>query len=343
MGFSFWSIFDSDLAIDLGTANTLIYVKNKGILLNEPSVIAVRKTDYHVMAVGHEARGMWGKTPEEIMTVRPMKDGVIADFDLTEMMIKKFIQKIPVKRFIHPIMAISIPSGITEVERRAVKDSGEHAGAREVYLIEEPMAAAIGVNLPIEDPVGSMVIDIGGGTTEIAVVAMSGIVTKISVRIAGDEMNEAIVQHFKKKHNLLLGEMMAEQIKMDVGSANPYQTNERVPIRGRDLLTGIPRTVDVSSREIQDALEEPVRAIVEAVLLALERTPPELSSDILERGVILTGGGALLRGLDERLRKETNLPVNLAEEPLTAVVRGVGKILDELDKYKKMLNLRSRR
>jgi rod shape-determining protein MreB len=343
MGLSFWNWISNDIAIDLGTANTLIHIKGKGILLNEPSVIAVRKEDYQVLAVGHEAREMWGKTPEEIMTVRPMKDGVIADFDLAEMMIKKFIQKIQSRRFFHPRMAISIPSGITEVERRAVRDSGERAGAREVYLVEEPMAAALGVDLPVEEPVGSMVIDIGGGTTEIAVVAMSGIVTKISIRIAGDEMNDAIIQHFKKRHNLLLGEMMAEKIKMDVGSTRPFKDRHRVSVRGRDLITGIPRTEEVSSEEIQEALEEPVRAIVEALLLALEKTPPELSPDILERGIIMTGGGSLLRGLDERLRQETNLPVNLAEEPMTAVVRGVGKVLDAFDHYKKILNIKSRR
>jgi rod shape-determining protein MreB len=343
MGFSFWSLFDNDLAIDLGTANTLIHVKGKGILLNEPSVIAVRKEDYQVLAVGHEARGMWGKTPDEIMTVRPMKDGVIADFDLAEMMIKKFIQKVRVKRFFHPLMAISIPSGITEVERRAVRDSGEHAGAREVYLVEEPMAAAIGVNLPIEKPVGSMVVDIGGGTTEIAVIAMSGIVTKISIRIAGDEMNDAIVQYFKKKYNLLLGEMMAEQIKIDVGSVSPYKDERTISVRGRDLITGIPRNIDVSSIEVQEALEDPVKAIVEAVLLALEKTPPELSSDILERGIIMTGGGALLRGLDKRFRRETNLPIHLAEDPMTAVVRGVGKVLEDFDYYKRVLGLRMKK
>jgi len=342
MGFSFWKIFNSDLAIDLGTANTLIHVKDKGILLNEPSVIAVRKEDHHVLAVGHEARSMWGRTPEEIMTVRPMKDGVIADFDLAEMMIKKFIQKIQIKRFVHPVMTISIPSGITEVERRAVNDSGMHAGAREVVLVEEPMAAAIGVDLPIEEPVGSMVVDIGGGTTEIAVIAMSGIVTKMSVRIAGDEMNDAIVQYFKKKHNLLLGEMMAEQLKMDVGSTKPHRINKNVPVRGRDVIHGIPKTVEVSATEIQEALEDPVRAITEAVLLTLEKTPPELSSDILERGIIMTGGGALLKGLDERLKQETNLPVFLAEDPLTAVVRGAGKILDDLGRYKKLLRFKGR-
>lgn len=342
MGFSFWSFFNHDIAIDLGTANTLIHVKGKGILLNEPSVIAVRKENNAVLAVGYEAREMWGKTSDEILTVRPMKDGVIADFDLAEMMIKKFIQKIQIRRLFHPLMTISIPSGITEVERRAVRDSGEHAGAREVYLVEEPMAAAIGVDLPIHEPLGSMVVDIGGGTTEIAVVAMSGIVTKISIRIAGDEMNESIIQYFRRKHNLLLGEISAEDIKIKFGSTRPFQDNRVIPVRGRDIITGIPRTVEATSQQIQEAVEEPVRAIVEAVLLALERTPPELSSDILERGIILTGGGSLLKGLDERLRKETNLPVNLAEDPLTAVVRGVGKVLEDIDRYKKVLNLKAR-
>ncbi len=343
MGFSFWSFLNNDIAIDLGTANTLIHVKGKGILLNEPSMIAVRKEDHSILAVGYEAREMWGKTPEEIMTVRPMKDGVIADFDLAEMMIKKFIQKVQIKRLFHPLMTIAVPSGITEVERRAVRDSGEHAGAREVYLVEEPMAAAIGVNLPIEEPLGSMIVDIGGGTTEIAVVAMSGIVTKISIRIAGDEMDEAIIQYFRRKHNLLLGEISAEEIKIKYGSTRPFQDNRIIPVRGRDLITGIPRTVKATSEEIQEAVEEPIRAIVEAVLLALERTPPELSSDILERGIIMTGGGSLLKGLDERLRRETNLPVSLAEDPLTAVVRGVGKVLEDLNQYKKVLNLKARK
>lgn len=343
MRFSFWNLFNDDLAIDLGTANTLIHVHGKGILLNEPSIIAIRKIDNQVLAVGRDARSMWGKTPEDIITVRPLKDGVIADFDLAEMMIKKFIQKIRIRHFLHPLMAVSIPSGITEVERRAVKDSGERTGAREVYLIEEPMAAAIGVDLPIEKPIGSMVVDIGGGTTEIAVVAMSGIVTKISIRIAGDEMDDSIIQYFKKNHNLLLGEMTAEQIKIDLGSVLPYRSEEKIPVRGRDLITGIPQTIHISSSEIQEALDEPVRAIIEAVLLALEKTPPELSSDILERGIILTGGGALLKGLDKRLREETKLPVNLAEDPLTAVVRGVGKVLERFDHYKKILDYRIRR
>jgi len=338
-----FNLLSQDLAIDLGTANTLIHVKGKGILLNEPSMIAVRRDNHQVVAVGTDARTMWGKTPENIMTIRPMKDGVIADFDLAELMIKKFIQKIKVRRFIHPLMAISIPSGITEVERRAVRDSGEHAGARAVYLIEEPMAAAVGVGLPIENPVGSMVVDIGGGTTEIAVIAMSGIVTKISIRIAGDELDQAIIQHFKKQHNLLIGELSAEQLKINAGSVRPFNTDKQLAVKGRDLLTGIPQTVDVHAGEIQEALEEPVRAIVEAVLLSLEQTPPELSSDILERGIIMTGGGAMLRGLDQRLRQETKLPISIGEDPLTAVVRGVGIVLEDLKTYRPILDLRHRR
>lgn len=337
------NLLSQDLAIDLGTANTLIHVKGRGILLNEPSMIAVRRDNHQVVAVGNDARTMWGKTPEDIMTIRPMKDGVIADFDLAELMIKKFIQKIKIRRFIHPQMAISIPSGITEVERRAVRDSGEHAGARAVYLIEEPMAAAVGVGLPIENPVGSMVVDIGGGTTEIAVIAMSGIVTKISIRIAGDELDQALVQYFKKKHNLLIGDLSAEQLKIDAGSVRPFRADKQISVRGRDLLTGIPQTVEVNTAEIQEALEEPVRAIVEAVLLSLEKTPPELSSDILERGIIMTGGGALLRGLDQRLRQETKLPISIGEDPLTAVVRGVGIVLDDLKMYRPVLDLRHRR
>jgi rod shape-determining protein MreB len=337
------NLLTQDLAIDLGTANTLIHVRGKGILLNEPSMIAVRRDNHQVVAVGSDARTMWGKTPENIMTIRPMKDGVIADFDLAELMIKRFIQKIRIRRFIHPLMAISIPSGITEVERRAVRDSGEHAGARSVYLIEEPMAAAVGVGLPIENPVGSMVVDIGGGTTEIAVIAMSGIVTKISIRIAGDELDQAIIQYFKKQHNLLIGELSAEQLKITEGSVRPFNTDKRLSVKGRDLLTGIPQTVDVHAGEIQEALEEPVRAIVEAVLLSLEQTPPELSSDILERGIIMTGGGALLRGLDLRLRQETKLPISIGEDPLTAVVRGVGIVLDDLKTYRSVLDLRQRR
>ena len=342
MRFDFWNLLSQDIAMDLGTANTLIHVKGKGLLLNEASVIAVRQRDHQVVAVGNAARTMWGKTPEGIMTVRPMKDGVIADFDLAEAMMKRFIKQLNLRQWMHPRMAISIPSGITEVERRAVRDSGEHAGARQVYLVEEPMAAAIGVDLPVDEAVGSMVVDIGGGTTEIGVTALSGLVTKISIRIGGDEMNEAVVNHFKRRHGLLLGELMAEKIKMDIGSTRPFQSNKTLTVRGRDLVTGIPKTVEATATEIQEALEEPVQAIVEATLLALEKTPPELAADILERGIIMTGGGSMLRGLDARLRQETQVPVSLAEDPLTAVVRGVGKVLDDIERYQKILNLRSR-
>jgi len=343
MAFWFGNLLGGDIAIDLGTANTLIYVKGRGLVLNEPSMIAVRKDDYSVVAVGNEARIMWGKAPETIMTVRPMKDGVIADFDLAEMMIRKFIQKIKLRKFSHHRMVISIPSGITAVERRAVRDSGEKAGAREVYLLEEPMAAAIGVNLPIDDPVGSMVVDIGGGTTEIAVISLSGIVSKISVRIAGDEMNEVIVQYFKKRHNLLLGEIMAEQVKINYGSISPVNDERNIQVKGRDILTGIPRTVEVKASELQNVLEEPVQAIIDSVMLCLEKTPPELASDILERGIIMTGGGSLLKGLDKRLRQETDLPVNLAENPLTAVVEGCGVVMDDIGRYNRVLNLRLRK
>ncbi|MCK5146635.1 rod shape-determining protein [bacterium] len=343
MGFNLFNFLSQDIAIDLGTANTLIHVKGKGLLLNEASVIAVRQADHQIVAVGNAARTMWGKTPEGILTVRPMKDGVIADFELAELMIKRFIKQLQLRQWMHPRMAISIPSGITEVERRAVRDSGEHAGARQVYLVEEPMAAAIGVGLPVDEPIGSMVVDIGGGTTEIGVTALSGLVTKISIRIGGDEMNDAVVQHFKKRHSLLLGDLQAEQIKMDIGSAYPYKSDKTMSVRGRDLISGIPQTVEATAKEIQEALEEPVLAIVEAVRLALEKTPPELSADILERGIIMTGGGSLLRGIDVRLRQETQVPVSLAEDPLTAVVRGVGLVLDDIDRYQKILNLRLRR
>jgi len=343
MRFDFWNSLSQDIAIDLGTANTLMHVKGKGLLLNEASVIAVKQHEHQIVAVGNAARNMWGKTPEGILTVRPMKDGVIADFDLAEMMMKRFIKQLNLRQWMHPRMAISIPSGITEVERRAVRDSGEHAGARQVYLVEEPMAAAIGVGLPVDEAVGSMVVDIGGGTTEIGVTALSGLVTKISIRIGGDEMNDAVVQHFKKQHSLLLGELQGEQIKMEIGSTRPYRSEKTMEVRGRDLISGIPRTVTATSEEVQNALEEPVLAIVDAVRLALEKTPPELSADILERGIMLTGGGGLLKGLDARLRRETQVPVSLAEEPLLAVVRGVGAVLDDIDRYQKVLNLRLRR
>jgi len=338
MPFSFLSdFFASDIAIDLGTANTLIYLKGKGIMVNEPSVVAVKKANQEIVAYGRAAKEMVGRTPGEIITVRPLKDGVIADFELAERMIKNFIRKVKINRFIRPRIAIAIPSGITEVEKRAVRDSAEHVGAREVYLIDEPMAAAIGVGLPIHEPVGSMVIDIGGGTTEIAVIALSGIVNSNSIRIAGDEMTDAIVQYFKRKYNLLIGENTAELIKCTVGSASPYDEKGALTVKGRDLVAGIPKIVEITGEEAQEALAEPVDQIVEAVKLCLEQTPPELSADILDRGIILTGGGSLLKGLDERLRRETNLPIVVAEDPLTCVVRGTGKILDNLENYQKVL------
>ena len=336
---SFWSkFFVNDIAIDLGTANTLVYVKGRGILINEPSVVAIRKGDQEILAYGSEAKTMMGRTPEDLVTVRPLRDGVIADFDLAEKMIRHFIKKVQTNRFLRPRIAVCIPSGITEVERRAVRDSAEHAGGREIYLIQEPMAAALGVNLPIEEPVGSMIVDIGGGTTEIAVISLSGIVTDISIRIGGDEMDEAIIQYFKKEYNLLIGENTAEAIKISMGSAAPYKTDDVKRIKGRDLVDGIPKTGKVYSKEIQGALSESVGYIVDVIKLCLERTPPELASDILDRGIVLTGGGALLTGLDERLRIDTELPIIIADDPLTCVVMGTGKIFDNLNEYQKLLS-----
>ncbi len=336
---SFWNkFFVNDIAIDLGTANTLVYVKGRGILINEPSIVAIRRDDQEILAYGSEAKTMMGRTPGDLSTVRPLKDGVIADFDLAEKMIRHFIKKVQTNRFMRPRIAVCIPSGITEVERRAVRDSAEHAGGREIYLIQEPMAAALGVNLPIEEPVGNMVVDIGGGTTEIAVISLSGIVTDISIRIGGDEMNEAIIQYFKKEYNLLIGENTAEAIKITMGSAAPYKTEDVKRIKGRDLVDGIPKTVKVYAKEIQGALSESVGYIVDAVKLCLERTPPELASDILDRGIVLTGGGALLTGLDERLRIDTELPIIIADDPLTCVVLGTGKIFDNLNEYQKILS-----
>lgn len=335
----FWkSLTTNDIAIDLGTANTLVWVKGQGIVINEPSIVALRKGDQDIVAYGIDAKTMMGRTPEELLTIRPLKDGVIADFDLAEKMIRHFVKKVQPNRFIRPRIAICIPTGITEVERRAVRDSAELAGGREIYLIHEPMAAAIGVDLPIDEPVGSMVIDVGGGTTEIAVISLSGIVTDISIRIGGDEMNDAIVQYFKKNYNLLIGENTAETIKINLGSAAPFKAHGSMRVKGRDLVNGIPKTVEIDGTEIQDALAETVGYIVEAVKLCLERTPPELASDILDRGIVVTGGGALLKGLDERLRRETELPIIVADDPLTCVVRGTGKIFENLNGYQKVLN-----
>jgi rod shape-determining protein MreB len=332
---SLFGFMSKDLAIDLGTANTLVYVKGKGIVTNEPSVVAVHRDgrgSKRVIAVGEEAKRMLGKTPGNIVAIRPLKDGVIADFEVTEAMLKYFIQKIHNKRsYARPRIVISIPSGITPVEKRAVKESAESAGAREVYLIEEPMAAAIGVGLPITEPSGNMIVDIGGGTTEVAVISLSGIVYCNSVRIAGDKIDEAIVQYVKRKYNLLIGERTAELVKITIGSAYPMEGEEmEMEIKGRDLVGGIPKTLEISSKDIREAIAEPVNAIVGSVRLALESTPPELAADIVDKGIVLSGGGALLRNLDLLIKEVTRLPVIVAENPLTAVVEGAGKVLDEM-------------
>ena len=338
-----FDFFSNDIAIDLGTANTLIHVKGKGIVLNEPSIVAFDKNSKRIIALGNKAKEMQGREHKEIKVTRPMRDGVIADFEIAEGMIRAFIKRV------HggSVMAsrrviVAVPSGVTEVEKRAVRDSAEHAGAKEVHLIAEPMAAAIGIGIDVEAPVGNMIIDIGGGTTEIAVIALSGIVNEESIRIAGDEMNYAIMQFFKKNHNILIGERTAEAIKCEVGSAVPLKEEITIQVKGRDLVGGIPKTTEVSSVEIREALNDAVVQIVDAVRQTLERTPPELSADILDRGVMITGGGALLKGLDERIRMETNLPVHVAEDPLTAVVRGAGKVIDNLNHYSKVL-IRNRR
>ncbi len=329
---SILGLFSNDLAIDLGTANTLVYVKGKGIALREPSVVTVQKDSKHVLAVGSEAKAMVGRTPENIMAIRPMKDGVIANFEITEAMLRYFIQKVHNRKtFVRPRMVICVPSGITQVERRAVRDSAENAGAREVYLIEEPMAAAIGVGLPVEEPGGSMVVDIGGGTTEVAVISLAGIVYAQSVRVGGDEMDEAIISYIKRNYNLLIGERTAEEIKIQVGSAYEIGERKTLEIKGRDLIAAIPKTVLITGEEVRESLSEPVSAIVETVRGALERTPPELAADIVDRGIVLAGGGGLLRGIDVLLKEETGLPVTVAEDPLSAVVMGTGKVLDELD------------
>jgi len=340
--FNILGFMSNDLAIDLGTANTLVYVKGKGIVTNEPSVVAIHKDSKgakKVIAVGEEAKRMLGKTPGNVVAIRPLKDGVIADFEVTEVMLKYFIQKIHNKKsYARPRVVISIPSGITPVEKRAVKESAESAGAREVYLIEEPMAAAIGVGLPITEPDGNMIVDIGGGTTEVAVISLAGIVYCNSVRVAGDKIDEAIIQYIKRKYNMLIGERTAELVKINIGSAYPSAEEEEVKmeVKGRDLIGGIPRTLEVSAKEIREAISEPVNAIVEAVRIALERTPPELASDIVDKGIVLSGGGALLRNLDALIKEVTKLPVIVAENPFTAVVEGAGKVLDELDLLKQV-------
>jgi len=327
-------LFSNDLAIDLGTANTLVYVKGKGIVLNEPSVVAIRKGDRggnKVLAVGKEAKIMLGRTPGDIVATRPMKDGVIADFDITETMLRYFIRRVHNRRsLVRPRIIISIPSGITQVEKRAVRESAESAGAREVFLIEEPMAAAIGADLPITEPTSNLIVDIGAGTTEVAVISLAGTVYSRSVRVAGDKMDEAILQYIKRKYNLLIGPQTAELIKVTVGNAYPTEEAECIEVKGRDLVTGIPKILTIDSEEVRKAISEQVDAIIETVRIALEQTPPELSADVVDKGIVLTGGGALLKNIDVLLREETRLPITITDDPLTTVVIGAGKVLDNL-------------
>lgn len=330
-------LFSNDMGIDLGTATTLVFVKGEGVVLCEPSVVSIERGTSNVLAVGEEAKRMLGRTPGNIVAIRPMKDGVIADFEITEAMLRYFIKKVHHRRvLVRPRIVIAIPSGITEVEKRAVKDSAERAGAREVFLIEEPVAAAIGVGLPIQEPIGNMVIDIGGGTTEIAVISLAGIVFSKSIRIGGDEMDEAIIEYLKKTYNLMIGERTSEEIKIKIGSAYPQEEEMTLEVKGRDLVAGLPKTVTITSEEIREALQEPLRAILEITKISLERTPPELAADLIEHGIVMAGGGSLLRGLDKLISEETGLPVYIADDPLTAVAQGTGKVLNEIRYLKKV-------
>ena len=331
-----------DMAIDLGTANTLVYVRNRGVVLNEPSVVAIDTRTSKALAVGMDAKRMIGRTPEYVKAIRPLRDGVIADFDITERMLRYFIQKVHRRRWAKPRIVICVPSGITGVERRAVEEAAYHAGARRAYTIEEPMAAAIGCGLPVHEPLGSMVVDIGGGTTEVAVISLGGVVAKKSVRVGGDEMDERIVDWVRKEHNLALGDRTAEQIKMTIGSAYPYKDEPAVEVRGRDYESGLPKTIYLSSEEVRAALEEPVSSIVDVVTQTLDHTPPELAADLLDSGIVLTGGGALLKSLDHRLNYETHMPVVVAERPLQSVVIGSGKCLEEFEVLNSVLDTSNR-
>jgi rod shape-determining protein MreB len=346
MGFSgLWSLLSNDMAIDLGTANSLVYIKGRGIVLNEPSVVAVERGSDHAIAVGVEAKSMLGRAPENIEVIRPLRDGVIEKVGIAEEMLRTFITRAQGRRaFVRPRTVIAVPSEISESNERALRDSAENAGVREVFIVTEPMAAAIGVGLPVEKPAGNMVIDIGGGTTDVAVIALSGMVARTSLKVGGDEMNEAVIQCIKKRHNMLIGEQAAESIKMAIGSAHSDGLPEQdLEVKGRDLVEGIPKTAIVTSKEIQEALRDAVDEIIRGVKRTLEDTPPELAADIVDRGIVMTGGGALLRGLDIYLRERTNLPINVVEDPLTCVVLGAGKILDNLERYEKVLLARDRR
>jgi len=338
------SVLGRDMAVDLGTANTLVYVRGRGVLLNEPSVVALDATSHEILAVGSEAKRMLGRTPGGIIAIRPLKDGVIADFESTEQMLRLFIQRVHRRRyFAKPRLVICVPSGITAVEQRAVKEAGYQAGARRVYIVEEPMAAAIGAGLPVHEATGNMVVDIGGGTTEVAVISLGGVVTSLSIRTAGDDLDAAIVTWMKKEYSLMLGERTAEEVKIALGSAFPLADEPEAEVRGRDLVSGLPRSVPVSSAEVRQALEEPLQDVVDAVRTTLDKTPPELAGDIMDRGLVLTGGGALLRGLDERLRHETGMPVHVAEDPLHSVAIGAGRCVEEFEALQQVLVSESRR
>jgi rod shape-determining protein MreB len=335
----FFNFLSKDMGIDLGTANTLVHVRGKGVALIEPSVVAIQRETGAILAVGDEAKQMIGRTPGNIIAVRPMKDGVIADFDVTQMMLKYFISRaLNSRTFVKPRVVVGVPSGVTEVEKRAVIDATLQAGAREAYLIEEPMAAAIGAGLEVHEPTGNMVVDVGGGTTEVAIISLGGIVTSKSIRIGGDELDEAIVSYIKREYNLMIGERTAEEIKITIGSASPETEQQpSMDIRGRDLVTGLPKTLNITAKEVREALAEPVNSIIDAIKVTLEKTPPELAADIMDRGIVLTGGSSLLSGLDKRVNNETGMPVHIAEEPLNCVAMGTGKVLEELDLLKRVL------
>ncbi len=340
---SLMSLATRDMAIDLGTANTLVYVRGQGIVLNEPSVVAMNTRDNVALAVGLEAKRMIGRTPSHIQAIRPLRDGVIADFDITERMLRYFIKKVQPRRWARPRIIVCVPSGITGVERRAVEEAAYHAGARRAYTIEEPMAAAIGVDLPINEPAGSVIVDIGGGTTEVAVISLGGIVVARSSRVGGDELDEAVVDWVKKEYNLLLGDRTAEQLKMAIGSAWPFSDEPNAEIRGRDLITGLPKTVIITAAEVREAIEEQVQSIVDTIKYCLDKTPPELAADVMDRGIVITGGGALLRGLDVRIANETGTPVITADRPLHSVVLGSGRCLEDFDILEDILTTTSGR